>query len=316
MADETQHPISVQLIWQVRDGIRRHFRLGLAVATVVILLGGLSYGIYTIDNGESGALLRFGALIDDSVSPGLHYRLPLGIDEVVEWRTGEVFRLQVGADWDPKLSLVTGDENFIDVTATVQYRIRRLGEFLFAADAAETLVHQTLRAELLEAAAALAVDDLLTSAKGLVQQRVQTHGQQRLDSYGLGIDLVSVNLQAVDPPPEAEESFVAVLDARADAARGISLARTRADHRQRLARGKAAQILSEAEAEADRRHQEARGAAQRFDDLLVQKRRSPELTRTDLYSRGVREALAKVRLIVLPPGETDRLDLNLIDPEP
>ena len=126
---------------------------------------------------------------------------------------------------------------------------------------------------------------------------------------------MSVNLQSVDPPPEADEAFRAVLDARADAARGISLARSRADRRLGLARGRAAQILAEAEAFADRRRQQARAAARRFDDLLAQKRRSPELTRSDLYARTVRDVLARTRLIVLPPGETYHIDLNLVDPE-
>ena len=310
-ASKSPAPFSVRLIWRLRDEIRRHHRRALGAAAVLALVGWLGQGIYTIDNGESGALLRFGALIDDAVSPGLHYRLPLGIDKVVERRTGEIFRLEIASDWSPRLSLVSGDENLIAVAAVAQYRILRLGDYLFSADAAEALVHQTLRAELLEAAAGLGVDGLLTSAKAGVQQQVQSRGQQRLDAYGLGVGLVSVSLQAVEPPPEAEAAFRAVLDARAEAARGISLAQSRAERRLGLARGAAAKILGEAEAAAGRRRQQARGAAQRFNDLLEQKRRSPELTHADLYARIVREALSKPRLIVLPPGETDRLDLNL-----
>lgn len=310
----TKPPLSVGLIWSLRDGLRRHHRRVLAAIAAVTVVGGLGQGLYTIDNGESGALLRFGALVDDTVSPGLHYRLPLGIDEVVEKRTGEIFRLEIVGDWSPRLSLVSGDENLIDVAAIAQYRILRLGDFLFSADEVEALVHQTLRAELLEAAAGLGVDDLLTSAKAEVQQRVQSRGQQRLDTYGLGVALVSVNLQTVGPPPEAEAAFRAVLDARAQAARGVSLAQSRAERRLGLARGEAAKILGEAEANADRRRQQGRSAAQRFKDLLVQKRRSPELTHADLYARFVRQALSKPRLIVLPPGETERLDLNLMEP--
>ncbi|MEM7584944.1 MAG: FtsH protease activity modulator HflK [Acidobacteriota bacterium] len=308
-------PFSIRWIWRLRDGLWRHRRKGFGVLFGLLLFSWLAGGVYTVDNGESGALLRFGALVDESVQPGLHYRLPLGVDEVVVRRTGEIFRLEVVGDRSTRLSLVSGDENLIAVAINVQYRILRLGDFLFASDAADSVIHQTLRAELLEAAAGLGVDDVLTSAKAVVQQRVQLRSQERLDAYGLGIALVSVNLQSVDPPPEAEQAFRAVLDARADASRGVSEARSRADRRLRLARGKAAQILGEAEAAADRRRQEARGAAQRFSDLLAQKRRSPELTRTDLYARTVREVLPRTRLIVLPPGDTDRLDLNLMDPD-
>ena len=315
MDAESRTPVSIRVVWRLRDEFWNHRHLVLPVLISSAVLVALAQGIYTIRNGESGAKMRFGALVDGSVQPGLHFRLPLGIEEVVRKRTGEILRLQIVGDWDPRLSLVSGDENLITLATTVQYRILRLDDFLFASDDAEAIVHQTVRAELLEAAASLGVDDLLTSAKAGVQQRVQIHSQERLDAYGLGIALVSVNLQAVDPPLEAEEAFRAVLDSRAQAERGLSMARSRADRRLSLARGKAAKILSEAEAEADRRLQEARGAVQRFNDLLAQKRRSPDLTYTDLYARSVPEALSKTQLILLPPGETNPLDFHLVAPD-
>lgn len=307
-------PLSVRLIWNLRDMLTRHYRRGLVVLALLVLMTGLGRGLYTIDNGESAALLRLGALVDDTLSPGLHYRLPLGVDEVVGRRTGEILRLEIVGDWDPRRSLVSGDENLIAVTSVVQYRIIRLGDFLFASRDAEAIVHQTVRAELLEAAAGLGVDDLLTSAKAGIQQQVQIRSQGRLDDYGLGIGLVSVNLQAVDPPLEAEAAFRGVLDARAEAARELSLVRTRTDRQLGLARGTAAHILAEAEAAAARRLQEAQGAVERFEELLEQKRRSPELTHTDLYTRTVQAALRRPTVVILPPGETDRLDLHLVGP--
>lgn len=315
MAADPDLPLSVRWVWRLRDELWRHRSRILLGALVLFVTTRLGNGLYTIDNGETGALLRFGALEDETVSPGLHYRLPFGIEEVVEKRTGEVFRLEVQGDWDPRLSLVSGDENLIVMAATVQYRILRLGAYLFSVDDAEALVYQTVRAELLSASSSLGVDDLLTSGKAAVQQQVQLRSQEKLDEYGLGLALVSVNLQSVDPPPEAEEAFRSVLDARADADRGIDMARSRADRRLGHARGRAAQILGEAEAAADRRQRQAEGAARRFADIREQYSRSPDLTRTDLYNRSVQEALSQTRLVVLPAGKTDRLDFNLIDPE-
>ncbi|MEM9554497.1 MAG: protease modulator HflK [Acidobacteriota bacterium] len=314
MAADPRPPLSVRWIWVVRDGVGRQWRRGLIAIAVLLVAVSFARGFYAIDNGKSGALLRFGALVDDAVPPGLHYRLPAGIDRVIERRTGEVVRLEILGDWSPQLSLVSGDENLIDVGATAQYRILRLGNYLFSSNDVESVMRQTLRAELLEAAAGLGVDDLLTSAKAGVQQQVQLRSQERFDDYGLGVALVSVSLRTVDPPEEAEQAFRAVLDARADAARGVSLARSRADRRIGLARGRAAQRVAEAEAAAARRLQEAQAAARRFDDLLTQQLRSPDLVRDDLYLRSVRRALAPARVIVLPPGAVDRLDLVLTDP--
>lgn len=306
-------PPSVRLIWRTRDMLARR---GLFVACLALLvLGGLwvVQGFYVVGNGESGALLRFGKLIDDAVSPGLHFRLPWGIDEVTRVRTSEVLRHEVDGDYSSQLHLVTGDENLIDAGITVQYRITRLGDYLFSTENVKELVEQTIRSELVESAAVLDVDDLLTSAKALVQQQVRERGQKRLDLYGSGIVLVSVNLQTVDPPREAEVAFRNVIDARAEAAQVVSRAQADRDRGLRLTSGKAAQLHSEAEAEANRRLQAARGAAGRFEDLLVQKRLSPELTRADLYARTVREVLPKTRLIVLAPGDEPTIDVNLLE---
>lgn len=317
MADENgapTPPLSIRWIWHLRDVLQRS---GRRVAVGLVFLGlavVLARGVYTVDNGESAALLRFGALVDDSVQPGLRFRFPLGVDEVIEKRTGEIFRVEIVSDRASMSSLVTGDENFVVIATTVQYRILRLGQTLFSTDDALAVIEQAISSELLEAAAGLGVDDLLTSAKAGVQQQVQLRSQERFDAYDLGIGLVSVNLQAVDPPREAEAAFRAVLDARSDSARGVSEAHSRADRSLRLARGSAAKVVAEAESAADRRLQQARGAALRFRDLLEQKRRSPELTRADLYARSIQKALRPTRMVLLPPGKTERLDFNLIDP--
>lgn len=313
MEGEMRPPRSVLLIWRVRDTLTR--RPGRWVRLVLLSAAAVwgIQGLYTVGNGESAAVLRFGELRDDAITPGLHFRLAWGIDEVTKTRTGEVFRHQVDGDVSPFLHLVTGDENLIDTAITVQYRITRLGDYLFSTESAEELVRQTIRSELVESAAALGVDDLLTSAKAMVQQEVRERGQRRLDAYASGVVLVSVNLQTVDPPREAEAAFRNVIDARAQAAQTVSRARAQRDRRLRLASGRVAQITSSAEAAANRRLQAAQGAALRFADLLAQKRLSPELTRTDIYTRTVTTALPRTRLIVLAPGDVPKIDVNLLD---
>lgn len=311
MANEPAPP-SVRLIWRVRDALRSSLRRALGIVFLGLVGWLLADGVYTVDNGESAAVLRLGALVDDTVEPGLRFRTPAGIDQVIKIRTGEVFRVQVVGDRPRRLDLVTGDENLIEVVLSAQYRITRLGDYLFGTEDAEALVRQTIRADLVEAVAAFGVDEVLTSAKTLVQQQVRERSQAHLDGYHSGVTLVSVNLQSVDPPREAEGAFRDVLDARAEAAETVSHARAEQDRALRLASGQAAQRLSSAEAEANTSVQIARGAAKRFQKLLEQRRRSPGLTRTDLFARTVREVLPRTRVIVLAPGEMPELEVNLV----
>jgi membrane protease subunit HflK len=305
-------PPSVRAIWRARDLLTRRWRRALAALAVLVLGAVTLRGLYTVDNGETAAVLRFGALRDDAVQPGLHLRLPLGVEAVQRVRTGEVARAVVEADFTQRHELVTGDENLIGASLAIQYRITRLGDFLYSVEEVEAVLLQAARAALVESVASLAVDEVLTTAKAAVQQRVREYTQRRLDDYDAGITLVAVSLQEVSPPSEANDAFRSVADARAESAEKVSRARGEQERSRRLARGRAASARERAEAAAYGRTTAARGAAERFESLLAQKRRAPEQTIVDLRTRAVREILPRARLIVLAPGAAPEIDVQLL----
>ncbi|MEE8523286.1 MAG: FtsH protease activity modulator HflK [Thermoanaerobaculia bacterium] len=305
-------PPSVGAILRLRDLVERRWPSLALVALVLALAITAAAGVYTVDNGETAALLRFGELVDDAVKPGLQTSWP-GMHEVVKARTGDVFRVAIEGDFDPRLSLVTGDENLVEVSIVVQYRIQDLSRYLFASENPEELLRQVVRAALVQSFVATPVDEVLTSGKAAIQNAVRKAAQQRLDGYGAGVTVVAVNLQTVDPPREAAGSFRAVSDARAEAAQSIQRAGGERDRALRLARGEAEKLVTEARATADRRLQEARGAADRFQALLRQKRQSPDLTRTELYLATLQKVLPVARLILLAPGEPPKIDVHLLE---
>jgi len=316
MAAETvrQDPPSVRWIQGAMRWMAGHRARTLGgVAVLVLLIFGVQ-AVYTVDNGESAAVLRFGRLVDDAVTSGIHLRLPAGIERVDKARTGEVFRLEVQGDFVPELALLSADENLIDATLVVQYRIHRLGEYLFATEGAETLIGHTVRAALVETFAGLGVDELLTSAKAAIQNRVRTEAQKRLDLYRAGVTLVAINLQTVNPPFEAAAAFRAVSDSRAEAAQLVSQAEGEQEKSLRLARGEAGQILHQVEAEAQARVSEAAGAAERFEHLLVRSRQAPGQVRAELYAATMQRVLPRARLVILAPGEVPQIDVQLIQP--
>ncbi len=306
-------PPSVRIIRGVRDWLHGHVGLFVVVALGALLALAFLRGVYTVANGESAALLRFGSVVDDAVGPGLHVKLPLGVDTVTRGRTGDVFRLEIQGDLGGANDVVTGDENLIEATLVVQYRIGDLETFLFASESPELLVDQSVRAALVEAIAVVPVDEVLTSAKAGIQQSVRNAAQARLDAYGVGVTLVSANLQSVDPPREAAAAFRVVNDARAKAEQAKNQAEGARERALRLARGEAGKLEQEAHAAAGGRRQQARGAADRFESLLAQYRIAPGQTRADLYHRTVRKVLPRTRMIVLAPGEMPQIDINLVE---
>ena len=314
MANDAVHgePPSVVFIRAAVTWIRGHRRAAVVWAVVVALLTSLATALYTVANGESAAVQRFGRLLDDRSGPGLHLRLPWGIDTVSRVKTGTIFRLELGGDVFKQLSLVTGDENLIDAALVLQYKITDLGRFLFATENPEALLGEAVRSALVETVARTAVDDVLTAGKATVQTEVRAHAQSMLDAHGIGITVVAVNLQSATPPSEAAQAFREVNDAKAEAAGAVNDAQSKRERALSLARGEAGKIVEEARAKAAARVAQARGAAERFQRLLEREKSLPAQTRTDLYLDTVKKVLPRAKIVVLAPGQKPKIDLNLI----
>src|SRR5918992_3825534 len=115
-ADDAGAPLSVRLIRGAVARLRAHPRRLATALGLAGLAGWLATGVSMVDNGESGARLRFGRLVEDTLQPGLHLSLPAGVDCVQRVRTGEVLRLEVTGNDGAPIPLVTGDENLIETT--------------------------------------------------------------------------------------------------------------------------------------------------------------------------------------------------------
>jgi len=313
MASDDDAP-SVRLIRTAAAAGRRH-RLTLAALLALAVLGcWLAGGLYAVANGASAVVRRFGRVVERRVDPGLHLAMPPGVDAVTKVKTGEVLRLQVAGDGGAPMSLVTGDENLIETTLIVQYRVSSPASYLFHADDPTALLTEAVRAATVDEIARRTVEEVLTSGKASVQNEVRRKAQAMLLAYGTGLSLVAVTIQAVNPPPEAVAAFLEVSDARAQAARAVNEAQTRRESSLNLARGRAERSLAEARTWADQRLQKARGTASRFEQVLAQARRTPQQTRTDFYLAMVRQVLPRARIIVLAPGEKPRIDIYLTQP--
>ena len=311
MAGELPPP-SVRWIRAARRVLHRRWRALLAIAAALGLLSVAARSPYTVAADQTAALLTFGHLHTEPVQPGLHLRLPL-FQEVLKVSTGEVARIEIYGESSSSLSFLSADTNLIDATAVVQYRVGSLGDYLFGTEDPETLLRLAVRAALVEQMARTPVDDILTSAKTAIQDRLRSSAQERLDHHHSGLTLLSISLQSVQPPGEASGAFREVSDSRAEAAQSIDQAEGERGRRIRLARGEAEQILAEARTAANARRQQARGAAERFEALLANYREAPDQTRDELYLTTLRDVLPRARLIVLPPGGKSRIDVQLID---
>jgi membrane protease subunit HflK len=302
-------------------------RLGVAL----IFLGLLAYlatGLTVVQQDELGVVRRFGAVLNDPASgryvtwePGLHWGLPWGIDQIERIKTGQTRTLTVGAR-DPQAAplasapnpetddFLTGDLNLVSAQAIVQYRVLDPVAFLFAARALDAALTADAESALTGALAGRSIDDVLTTGRAEVAEKMLRTIQERADVQGLGISIRAVRLGRVAPPVPVAPAFADAARARSDRNQAVTRAQEYRDRARADARGQAREIADRAAGQFDRLVQGARGEADRFTKVLAESRKDLAATRRRLYLEALAELLPRFsRKVVVAPGHD--LDISL-----
>jgi membrane protease subunit HflK len=276
-------------------------------------------GTFFVPTDQQAVVTRFGAVIEPRVMPGVHYALPWPVDRVFRLRVQQLQRRVIGGAagdlvlgrTQPVVSqFLTGDQNIISMRAVVQYSVGVPADYLFhASDVAQTTA-AVVEAELARQIARADVDAILTTQKLAIQDAVLGAAQKRLNNYGVGVKLSTVNVESVTAPPEAADAFRDVAGARADTARIVSQAQSYANDLLPRARGEAQQMLESAEAYRSSRINESMGDAARFSALAAEYSKAPQVTGQRLYIEALEQVLPKIRKVIVEPG--GNLDLSII----
>ncbi|MBD5552776.1 MAG: FtsH protease activity modulator HflK [Desulfovibrio sp.] len=276
---------------------------------IAILLAGvflwLLTGIYIVNPDEQGVVLRFGKY-DRTVGPGPHYALPEPIEEVYKPQVTQVLRSEVGfrsigqsAKFQQgqvrtiaeEASMLTGDENIVNVQFSVQYRIKDPVMYLFNIMGPTALVRTAAEAAMREVIGNSEIDSAITDGKLKIQNDATHLLQEILDRYGAGIQVIAVQLQDVHPPKEVIDAFKDVASAREDKSRIINQAEAYRNELLPKARGQAAALKNQAEAYAATRIRHAEGEAARFDAIREEYDKAPKVTRQRLYYEAMEDIL-------------------------
>lgn len=273
----------------------------LALAVIWLLTG-----IYIVNPDEQGVVLRFGKY-NRTVEPGPHYALPMPIETVYKPQVTQVLRNEVGfrsvgqattfqqgqvKTVAEEASMLTGDENIVNVQFSVQYKIKDPVQYLFNVTAPTALVRSAAEAAMREVIGNSEIDSAITDGKIKIQNEATQLLQQILDRYGAGIQVIAVQLQDVHPPKEVIDAFKDVASAREDKSRIINQAEAYRNELLPRARGQAAALKNQAEAYTATRVRTAEGEAARFDALRQEYEKAPEVTRQRLYYETMEDILA------------------------
>ena len=257
--------------------------IGLVIAIVAILLA--ATGFYKVEEAERGVVMRFGAHVD-TTEKGLHWRIPL--IEVVE-KVNVAERQQVTY----KATVLTQDENIIDLQGSLQYKINNAEKYLFNVRNPKTSLNHAIESAIRLSAGQSKMDFILTEGRAEIAFRIQNTVQDIVDQYGTGISIVEVNIQEVSPPGPVQQAFQDVIQAREDKQRSINEAEAYRNEILPKARGAAARILEEADAYEKEVVAKAEGEAERFTKLLTEYNKAPAVTRDRLYLDMMESVLNK-----------------------
>ncbi|MCL2196268.1 MAG: FtsH protease activity modulator HflK [Treponema sp.] len=269
----------------------------IAGIVVLILLG---TSIFIVDQTEQAVITRFGKFIAIR-EPGLHLKLPFGIDQnyTVNVRTFQTeefgFRTRRGGNYPAYSSqstesvMLTGDLNIVDVEWIIQYRVVDPKAWIFNVNERRPTIRDVSRSAINMLVGDRAIMDIMGIERSAIEIEALAIMNNRFREYGLGIDVVNVKLQNVTPPSGVQEAFEDVNKAMQDLERLINEGQQVYNEEIPRARGEAERTIQVAQGYATERVNKARGDVARFNSVYNEFRNAPEVTRQRLYYEMIEE---------------------------
>lgn len=291
------------------------------IAGGLVVLWMLS-GIYIINPDEEGIVLRFGKYVR-TVGPGPHYHLPIPIETVYKPKVTQVMRGEVGfrsigqgatfqqgqvRTISEEASMLTGDENIVNVQFSVQYKIKDPVQYLFNVTDQAKVVRNAAEATMREVIGKSQIDSALTDGKIKIQVDATELLQSIMNRYEVGVQIIAVQLQDVHPPQGVIDAFKDVASAREDKSRIINEAEAYRNELLPSARGQAAEMVNQAQGYRETRLKNAEGEANRFLAVLTEYEKAKDVTKKRLYFEAIEDILSKAQeKIILPQGSGEKL---------
>lgn len=297
----------------------------IGIAILVLLIWGAFSAFYTVQPEERAVVKRFGAVVGIT-DPGLHFKIPFGVDQVQFVATERVLKQEFGfrtertspdgrttyssQQFEDESLMLTGDLNMIDVEWVVQYRIEDPIKFLYEMREPTRTLRDISESVMRRIVGNMLGSEVLTVGRVEIQQKAREEIQQALDGYNAGIRINTVEMQDVVPPPAVQPAFNEVNEARQERERMINEAQKRVNQEIPNAEGAALRTVAEAEGYATERVNRAYGESVRFSAVLTEYRLVPEVTRSRLYLETLNEVLPNIgQVLVVQDGQMSPLPL-------
>jgi membrane protease subunit HflK len=281
-------------------------------ALVIVTLVWLFSGFFMIQEGQAGVVLTFGKY-DYTARPGINWRMPWPIQSTETVNLSAVRSVEVGRSVMIKgtnqkdSSMLTEDENIIDVRFAVQYRLKDPMEYLFNNRDPDMAVVQAAETAVREIVGRSKMDTVLYEGREKIAIDLALAIQAILDSYKTGIFVTSVTVQNVQPPEQVQAAFDDAVKAGQDRERLKSEGEAYANDILPRAKGTAARLIQEAEGYRARVSAMAEGDALRFKQIYSEYAKAPQVTRDRMYIDTMKEIYNNVTKVLVDTAKSNSL---------
>lgn len=263
----------------------------------------LGFGFYRVQEGELGVVLRFGKIKNIS-PPGLRYHFPYPFEQALVRNVSSLNKFEsygstfkgdskFTADSSEQTLILTVDENMIHVVYTVLWKIKSLSNFLFKVRDPQKTIQAAAESAIREVIGQSNAKDALTSGRELISTKSQDLLQKMLDVYEAGVEIVSVNLQRVEPPEKVIQAFNDMQASLVDADRVKNEAEAYKSDILPRARGEAFSIVQRAQAYKQRSIEKARGETAHFNSIYKAYKQNSDITSAYLRFKTIKDILSR-----------------------
>lgn len=303
----------------ILSSLSKYFKIAVIIMALAICLSGVRF----IKSGNVALILRFGSLVGDTYEeqvhePGLLLAFPYIIDEVVVVPTGSVIEQKITTHYtagemkslNKNGYVITGDQNIAVISATVKYQIKDPVAYALHVSDVESVINATVSNAMVESAACMPVDAILTSGKDEFSKRAVKIAQEKLDVVGIGIEVRNLELTKVSMPKEIVDIYNEVNAATVKASTMLEEAYNYRDTTIPAAQAQAQKIIAEANTKYSSSVSAANKALAEFRGVQSEFEMNKEAVKTRIYNEKVSEILEKIGTVKIVSDGDSKIIIN------
>ena len=302
------------------SGFFKKIKMFILPAIIVVILAVLALtSVYTVNDKQQAVVTTFGKVtsIED---PGIHIKLPFGIQEATLVNVNELQSIEIGFRTgnnnddmtvvESESKMISGDYNIVNCDFFVEYKISDPVKYLYSSEDPADILKSLVQSHIRNVISSYDVDTILTTGKSEIQAKIKEGSQNELAVYDLGLVLIELQLQDCDPPTtEVNEAFKEVETAKQDKDTAINVALAYQNSELPLAQAEADKLIQNAEYLKQDRINQANIQVAMFNAMYDQYKLNPDITKKRMFYEALEKVLpeAKVYIDTSEDGSTQKL---------